>query len=83
MKRLLQFVGLILAFILLLFGVDTYLNHSSGAATSDTLTIYNWGDYIDPDLISAFEEEAGLKVVYETFDSNEAMYTKVQQGGTK
>ena len=83
MKRLLQFVGLILALILLLFGVDTYLNHSSGAATSDTLTIYNWGDYIDPDLITAFEEEAGLKVVYETFDSNEAMYTKVQQGGTK
>ena len=83
MNRLLQFISAIVGVILLLFGVNAYLNHSSGAATSDTLTIYNWGDYIDPDLIKAFEEESGLKVTYETFDSNEAMYTKVQQGGTK
>lgn len=83
MNRLLQFIGTVVVFILLLLGVNMYLSHSSGAATSDTLTIYNWGDYIDPDLIAAFEEESGLKVVYETFDSNEAMYTKVQQGGTK
>lgn len=83
MNRLLQFIGAITTFILILFGVNLYLNHTSGAATSNTLTIFNWGDYIDPELITAFEEESGLKVVYETFDSNEAMYTKVQQGGTK
>lgn len=83
MNRLVQFIGAIVGFILLLVGLNVYMNHSSGAATSDTLTIYNWGDYIDPDLIDAFEEESDLKVVYETFDSNEAMYTKVQQGGTK
>lgn len=83
MNRLLQFFTTVVAVILLLLGVNMYLNHSSGSATSDTLTIYNWGDYIDPDLITTFEEETGLKVIYETFDSNEAMYTKVQQGGTK
>lgn len=83
MKRLIQFTAAIVVFILLLFGVNLYMNHSSGAATSDTITIYNWGDYIDPALIETFEEETGLKVVYETFDSNEAMYTKVQQGGTQ
>ena len=83
MNRLLQFISAVVSVILFLFGVNAYLNHSSGAANSDTLTIYNWGDYIDPDLIKAFEEESGLKVTYETFDSNEAMYTKVQQGGTK
>ena len=46
------------------------------------LTIFNWGEYIDPDLISQFEEESGYRVVYETFDSNEAMMTKIEQGGT-
>ena len=37
---------------------------------------------IDPTLIKKFERETGYKVNYETFDSNEAMYTKIQQGGT-
>ncbi len=33
-------------------------------------------------MIKKFERETGYKVNYETFDSNEAMYTKIQQGGT-
>ncbi len=58
------------------------LNTSQGYSGSNTLTIYNWGDYIDEELISRFEKETGIKVIYETFDSNEAMLTKIQQGGT-
>ena len=58
------------------------LNESQGYAGGNTLTIYNWGDYIDADLITLFEEETGIKVIYETFDSNEAMLTKIQQGGS-
>lgn len=58
------------------------LNKSEGYAGADTLTIFNWGDYIDTDLIKQFEKETGIKVIYETFDSNEAMLTKIQQGGT-
>lgn len=83
MKQLIQFTTFIVAVILFLFGANSYMNHSSGAASSDTLTIYNWGDYIDPDLLNEFAEESGYQIVYETFDSNEAMYTKVQQGGTQ
>ena len=60
----------------------TRLNSSEGYSAGNTLTVYNWGDYIDPDLINQFEEETGIKVIYETFDSNEAMMTKIQQGGT-
>lgn len=82
MKKLIQFILAITAVILLLFGVDRYMTRSSSRSTEGTLTIYNWGDYIDPDLITAFEEETNLQVTYETFDSNEAMYTKIQQGGT-
>jgi len=44
------------------------------------LKVYNAGEYIDTTLISDFEDEYGCKVVYETFDSNESMYTKVMSG---
>ena len=63
------------------FGINA-LNRAQGFSDGNTLTIYNWGDYIEPELITKFEEETGYKVSYETFDSNEAMYTKVKQGGT-
>jgi spermidine/putrescine transport system substrate-binding protein len=58
------------------------LNRSAGYAGADTITVFNWGDYIDPDLIEEFEELTGITVIYETFDSNEAMMTKIAQGGT-
>ena len=47
---------------------------------SDTLKVYNWGEYIGESVISDFEKEFGVKVVYEVFDSNEMMYTKLQAG---
>ncbi|WP_449538683.1 ABC transporter substrate-binding protein [Ferdinandcohnia sp. Marseille-Q9671] len=59
-----------------------HLNSSQGLSEGNTLTVYNWGDYIDEELIDRFEEETGIKVIYETFDSNEAMMTKIEQGGT-
>ena len=82
MKKLQSlFIGIIAIIVILFFGVRQ-LEKASGMAGADTLTIYNWGDYIDPALIKKFEKETGYKVNYETFDSNEAMYTKIQQGGT-
>jgi putrescine transport system substrate-binding protein len=46
------------------------------------LNIYNWSDYVDPALVSQFSRETGIKVRYDTFDSNEVLETKVLQGGT-
>ena len=40
--------------------------------------VYNWGEYIDEDLIDEFEEEYGIDVIYDTFDTNEAMYPKIE-----
>ena len=45
-----------------------------------TLKVFNWGVYIDETLIEEFEEEYGVRVVYDTFDSNESMYTKLMSG---
>lgn len=47
---------------------------------SDTLKVYNWGEYMDPAVNAAFEKQYGVKVIYDTFDSNELMYTKLQGG---
>ncbi len=52
------------------------------AAKDQTLKIYNWSDYIDPKLLAEFTAETGIKVVYDTFDSNEVLETKVLTGGT-
>lgn len=82
MKQLVRaFIAVLIVSVALLF-IISKLNTSQGYTSGNTLTIFNWGDYIDPDLIKQFEEETGVKVIYETFDSNEAMLTKIQQGGT-
>lgn len=47
-----------------------------------TLYVYNWGDYIDEDVLEIFEKETGIKVVYDTFATNEDMYVKIKSGGS-
>ncbi|MCR5032352.1 MAG: ABC transporter substrate-binding protein [Lachnospiraceae bacterium] len=51
-----------------------------GSSDATTLKVYNAGEYIDKSLLSKFEKEFNCKVVYETFDSNESMYTKIMSG---
>ena len=51
------------------------------------LYVYNWGEYISDgadgslDVNAAFEEKYGIEVVYDTFDNNEVMYSKLKSGG--
>ena len=44
------------------------------------LAFYNWSEYIDPELISAFEDEHGVDVIEDFYDSNEAMLAQLQAG---
>ena len=44
------------------------------------VNVYNWGDYIDKDLLTKFEEETGIHVVYSTFNTNEDLYVKLKNG---
>jgi putrescine transport system substrate-binding protein len=55
---------------------------AKGAEAGGTLHIYNWSDYIDPDLLAQFTKETGITVRYDTFDTNEALETKVLAGDT-
>lgn len=82
MKKLTLFSFFIIGFSALLYLGGHLIERAEGTSGADVFHLYNWGDYIDPDLIEQFEEETGYRVIYETFDSNEAMYTKVDQGGT-
>ena len=47
-------------------------------SSANVLNVYNWGEYIDTDLIDQFEAETGIKVIYNTFDSNENLYSRIQ-----
>ncbi len=50
------------------------------AAEPKVLNVYNWADYIGPETIAKFEKETGIKVRYDTFESNEALHAKLVAG---
>lgn len=82
MKGIIRASAAIVIISAILFYSVHLLESSSATSGSGSISVYNWGEYIDPELISQFEEETGIQVIYETFDSNESMMTKVEQGGT-
>ena len=49
-----------------------------GGGSGEIVNVYNWGEYIDTDLLSQFEEETGIRVVYNTFETNEGLYSRLQ-----
>ena len=51
-------------------------------ALEPELNIYNWSDYIGPEVIPGFEKEFGVQVTYDTFESSEEMVAKLQAGAT-
>ena len=53
---------------------------ASGSADGGELNVYNWGEYIDEDVISQFEDETGITVVYDLFETNEEMYPVIEAG---
>lgn len=75
MKRLLA--------VLLLVALMSTMLVGCGNDDKIVLNVYNWGDYIDEDIFDTFEEETGIKINYETFATNEEMYTKIKKGGTQ
>ncbi|WP_432630043.1 ABC transporter substrate-binding protein [Brotaphodocola sp.] len=56
-------------------------DNSGNGSGSNELYVYNWGEYIDEDVIDQFEEETGIKVIYDMFETNEEMYPVIEAGG--
>ncbi|MCL2099233.1 MAG: spermidine/putrescine ABC transporter substrate-binding protein [Oscillospiraceae bacterium] len=47
----------------------------------ESINVFNWGEYIDPDVIKTFESETGMRVNYTTYATNEELYAKLTSGG--
>lgn len=58
------------------------LASTSLASAAGELNIYNWGNYISPDMIKKFEKQYDVKVTVTDYDSNDTALAKVRQGGT-
>ena len=54
----------------------------AGAAAAEEVRVYNWSDYIDESLLAKFTEETGIDLVYDVFDSNEMLETKMLAGSS-
>ncbi len=54
----------------------------AGMAAAEEVRVYNWSDYIDESLLEKFETETGIDLIYDVFDSNELLETKMLAGGS-
>lgn len=72
-------IKLLVGFLIMLMLFSILTGCFSGK--KEKLTVYNWADYIDESVIKQFEKEYGVKVIYETFSTNEDMYVKLKSGG--
>ena len=66
--------------ILALSGCGFFDSEEDG---DNVVYVYNWGDYVDPDTLKQFEEETGIRVVMDEFDTNESMYPLVAAGAER
>ncbi len=85
-RRTLLALITVLAIVLAACGSDDAGGASAAdcedGATDGDLNFYNWSDYMDPDLITAFEDEYGVDVTESFYESNEAMLSQIQSGVT-
>ncbi|MCM1386351.1 MAG: ABC transporter substrate-binding protein [Bacillus sp. (in: Bacteria)] len=71
--------------VIVWYAMTALLLGGCGAAKNenDTVIVYNWGEYVDPETLTLFEKETGIQVVYDEFETNETMYTKVEAGAAE
>ena len=81
-KRKIPWHQVIPAGFILLIAVTGLVHHvrTTGSISEEQVIVYNWGEYIDPDVLDIFEEETGIQVIYEEYETNEIMYPKILSG---
>lgn len=72
-----KFLSLIFVFALIFTLCSCGTDNSDKAFSGVTLKVFNWGDYIDEEVLTMFEKETGAKVEYILYDSNDAMYERI------
>lgn len=66
--------------ILVIVAGGFFYSAQNRSSAAEQVIVYNWGEYIDPEVLDLFEKETGITVVYEEFETNEGMFPKVQAG---
>ena len=75
-----RIMAVLTALVICLLCGTLYLSGSTGGNTGKEVHVYAFGDYIDPALIKEFEQETGISVVMDTFDTAEEMYPVIKNG---
>lgn len=78
-----NFTVKIISLILLLFSLllTVSCQVSDSEEEEQVVNVYNWGEYMDLELLDQFEEETGIKVIYSNFANNEDLYVKIKHSG--
>ena len=76
MKKIISLIVIAATLALTIMGCG---NVDEASYPNGSLYVYNWGEYIDDEVIEEFEEEYGIKVIYDMFETNEVMYAKLAQ----
>lgn len=69
--------------ILLMAAMTLNLLSGCGQDNREKVYVYNWGEYIDPDVVKQFEKDTKIKVVYKEFEQNEDMYAQIKSGAVQ
>lgn len=68
---------------ILLFVLVAFVSAAPPAAGAErVVNIFNWSDYIDPGVLEDFTRETGVKIIYDTYDSNEMLEARLLAGDT-
>ena len=68
------------AICIVFIGGGFYYAKENDVMNGEKLVVYNCGEYIDPEVLTMFEEETGIDIVYEEFETNEILYPKISSG---
>lgn len=79
MKRVLS----LFCIMTLILGSLTACGGSGGEKSAGELYVYNYGEYFDPEALAQFEEETGIKVTYDEYETNEVMYPIIANGAAQ
>jgi spermidine/putrescine transport system permease protein len=66
------------AIVVVIIAGGIFYGTQNRTAGNNQVIVYNWGEYIDPEVLTMFEEETGIDIIYEEYETNEIMYPKIQ-----
>lgn len=73
-------ISSVIILALVIGSLTVFINNSSFSGSGETITVLNYGKYIDEEALQQFEEETGITVKYEEYEDPEEMYTKYKAG---